>query len=204
MALKMFYLLVYPMAVAGALTVATGWRELVVACGRRWPVFHGRGAVWLAWGTAVALAFVVGRPYVREASARQQPSQVARVTTQPLYEAGKWARAHVPAACVEYLVSDGYAAYWLHLAVLGNRRMSPRTGDSRTFVLRDALVRWLTPGALPHAIAELDAVPRSVREEFEVVADFGPAAVVKRRGTSDGRCEDGSASRDPSRPAAGR
>ena len=88
----------------------------------------------------------------------------------------------MPAPCVEYLVGDDETAYWLHLAVLGNPRMSPRTGDNRTYEPTDAVVRWLTPGGLPYAIADLPALPRGVRDELDVMQAFGTAAVVRRRG----------------------
>ncbi|MGC4084890.1 MAG: hypothetical protein QM736_22945 [Vicinamibacterales bacterium] len=78
----------------------------------------------------------------------------------------------------------------LHLAVLGNPRMSPRTGDNSTYEPRDAVVRWLTPNGLPYAIVDLPAVPRDVRDELQIVQQFGTAAVAKRRGMS--ACPSGS------------
>ncbi|HXI30920.1 MAG TPA: hypothetical protein VNG89_20925, partial [Vicinamibacterales bacterium] len=54
-----------------------------------------------------------------------------------------------------------------------------------TFEPRKALVRWILPGGLPYAIADdLDALPRDIRGNVDVVAQFGRAAVVKRRGAS--------------------
>ena len=109
-------------------------------------------------------------------------------TSLALEQAGEWARAHVPIKCVEYLVGDDETAYWLHLAVLGNARQGPRTGDNATYELTPALVRWLTPGGLPYGIADLPALPSDIRNELDIVAQFGTAAVVKRRGTSS--CEE--------------
>jgi hypothetical protein len=106
----------------------------------------------------------------------------------PLYEAGMWARVNVPPQCIEYLVGDDETAYWLHLAVLGNPRMSPRTGDNSTYEPDDAVLRWLTPNGLPYGIADLAALPRGVRDELDIVQRFGTAAIVKRRGPAS--CDD--------------
>jgi hypothetical protein len=105
-------------------------------------------------------------------------------TSAPLEEAGLWAAQHVPPECVEYLVGDDETAYWLHLSVLGNPRMSPRTADTKTFEPVDAVLRWLTPGGLPYAIVDLPSIPRDVREELDILTQFGTAAVAKRRGPS--------------------
>jgi len=118
-------------------------------------------------------------------SARAAATLDARpAVSQPLFLAGTWAREHVPPSCVEYLVGDGYTAYWLHLSVLGNQWMSPRTGDNSTFSQRDAIVRWLTPGGLAYAVADLPALPADVRRDLDIIASFGSAAVAKRRGPS--------------------
>jgi len=37
---------------------------------------------------------------------------------------------------------------------------------------------------LPYAIADLNTMPRGVRDELDVVARFGTAVVAKRRGSS--------------------
>ena len=81
-------------------------------------------------------------------------------------------------------MSDPFTGYWLHLAVLGNPRMSARTGNPATFDRTAAIVRWLSPGGYPYAIADLSTLPSDVRSDLDVVADFGTAAVVKRRGPS--------------------
>ena len=107
------------------------------------------------------------------------------VVTQPVWLAGDWARTHVPPACVDYLVADGYTGYWLHLAVLGNPRAAGRALDDDTFDPKKAIVRWILPGGLPYAIAgDFDALPRDIRTNVDVLARFGPAAVVQRRGAS--------------------
>jgi hypothetical protein len=102
-----------------------------------------------------------------------------------LLEAGRWARAHVPPACVDYLVGDDDSAYWLHLVVLGNPRTTARSLASDTFEPPKAIVRWILPGGLPYAIAsDLDALPRDIRTSVDVLARFGRAAVIKRQGAA--------------------
>ena len=181
MALKMVYLAVYALAVASALALAAAWQTVVrvTSVGTGGALLRGRAGERLAWALVVLLGVAIARPLV--AAPRPKP-----VISEPLALAGQWARAHVPPACVDYLVADDYTAYWLHLAVLGNPRMSARTADADTFVSRAAIVRWILPRGLPFAIADLPALPTDVRGELDVLAQFGPAAVVKRRGES--RC----------------
>jgi hypothetical protein len=162
MALKMFFLLIYPQAVAAALTVAL----IAGAAGRR-------GAV----ASVVLIAVLAGRSL-----ASADPPKPA--ISQPVYLAGVWARDHAPPSCVEYLVADYFTAYWLHLAVLGNPRVSARTADNSTFNYTDAVIRWLTPGGLAYAIADLSTLSADVRSDLDIVAPFGSAAVVRRRGPS--------------------
>jgi hypothetical protein len=184
MALKMVYLAVYPLAVAASLTLAAAWQAVVrvseVTTGG--ALLRGCARERLAWALVMLLGIAVARPLV--AAPLPKP-----VISEPLYLAGQWALAHVQSTCVEYLVPDDDTAYWLHLAVLGNPRMSARTADDDTFVWRAAIVRWIMPRGLPFAIADLPALPKDVREELDVLAQFGPAAVVKRRG--DSRCPEG-------------
>jgi hypothetical protein len=105
--------------------------------------------------------------------------------SEPLLQAGQWARAHVNPGCVDYLVADGYSAYWLHLAVLGNARSASRSIDNDTYEPRAAIIRWIEPGGLPYAIVEdFSALPKDIRDSVDVVARFGPAAVVQRRGAA--------------------
>ena len=51
------------------------------------------------------------------------------IVSQATYEAGQWARANLPPGCVDYFTADSNAAYWLHVAVLGNLRESARTRE---------------------------------------------------------------------------
>ena len=161
MALKMLYLAVYPLAVCGGIALEEG-----IARGVR---------LQADWLLAALLIAVVGRGIVR--TPRDAP-----VVSLPLYRAGEWARAHVPPACVEYLVGHPDTAYWLHLAVLGNPRASARTADVETFDERHALIRWIDPGGFPYAIADLGTVPRDVRDASDVLVQFDAAAVLGRRG----------------------
>jgi hypothetical protein len=168
MAIKMAYLIVYPLAVAGALTVAHATDALARLTGpRRW-------LEWVSVGAVVLGVAVIARDALRH------PLTKATVSV-PLYEAGRWARLHAEPECVEYLVGQPDTAYWLHLAVLGNRRMSPRTADDSTFVGRDAMVRWINPGGLPYAVADLSILPRDVLESSDELARFGSAVVLKNR-----------------------
>jgi hypothetical protein len=166
LALKMFYLMIYPLAVAGAAAVS-------LAVGR--TARHGSV---LAWTITVALGALVARDLAL--APRPRP-----VISDSLRDAGRWTLAHLPPQCVDYLVADDDSAYWLHLAVLGNPRASPRSLDSDTFEPRLALIRWVLAGGLPYAIVEdFDALPRDIRTNVDVLARFERAAVVKRRGAS--------------------
>lgn len=172
LSLKMAYLAIYPMSVAAAVMIANAWRVLVS------PAAVDR----YAWLPAIIVALGAVR-------ALATAPRVAPVVTQPAFLAGSWATTHVPPGCVDYLVADGYTGYWLHLAVLGNPRAAGRALVNDTFEPRQAIVRWIVPGGLPYAIADnFDALPRDVRTNVDVLARFGPAAVVKRRGLST--CDD--------------
>jgi hypothetical protein len=182
MALKMFYLLLWPMAACAAVALGALWTAaagVAERIGRR-PVPR-RTLDRAAWVLVLGVLFVAARPLAR-APRRLHPLPPA--VSAPLYEAGLWARANLPAGCIEYLVGDDETAYWLHLAVLGNPRVSARTGDNSTYEPTDAIVRWLTPAGLPYAIADLTALPTDVRNELDIVQPFGSAAVARRRGPS--------------------
>jgi hypothetical protein len=172
MALKMFYLLIYPLAVLSGLTIAKAWRWSV---DRRRSSPLARDAV--AWSLLLVAIYVGWKPLFR--TARPVP-----VVSTDLYNAGRWARGHLEAACTEYLVSNGDTAYWLHLAVLGNPRSSPRTADPNTFVPARAILRWLEPGGLPYAIVHLPTLPRELLNDMNVIEEFGTAAVARRLGPS--------------------
>lgn len=174
MALKMVYLLLKPMAVCG--TVAVAWAfERGSTRARLSPSLQMLGA----GGVAVAALTLAAWPLWRQPQ-RLQPHAAA--VSSSLYDVGRWARLNLPPGCIEYLVGDDETAYWLHLAVLRNPRMSDRTGDNSTYEPNDAVVRWLSPGGLPYAIVDLQALPRDVRDELDTLHTEGTAAVARRRG----------------------
>jgi hypothetical protein len=173
LSLKMFYLAVYPLAVGIALLVAGAWRVTV----RAFDMPASR-ATALAWVLVAVVAIEVGRPLA--AAPRPRP-----IVTQPVLDAAHWAEAQMPPGCIDYLVVDGYTAYWLHLAVFGQPRASGRATNDDTFIANKGLVRWILPNGLPLAVTDnFEALPRDIRTNVDVLARFGPAAVVRRRGAS--------------------
>jgi len=175
LALKMFYLAIYPVAVAIALLLSSAWH----AATTRAPRMRTAAAAW-------ALVALIAGGAVRRVVAAPRP---APVITSSTLQAGEWARANLPPACVDYLTRDGYTAYWLHLAVFGQPRASGRATSDDTFEPQKALVRWILPGSLPYAITDdLEALPRDVRGNVDVVERFGRAAVVRRRGPAAAQC----------------
>jgi hypothetical protein len=205
MARKMFYMLLYPQAVGVAMAVGSLWHVLqgvltdpATALAPEGRFGESRRSFWLrrkgghhltllAWALPLVAAFFVARPLIGAPKSLIVAKHPA--TSLELEQAGKWAREHVEPHCVEYLVGDDNTAYWLHLAVLGNPRSGSRTGDNATYELTPALVRWLTPGGFPYALADLRVVPADIRAASDIVAQFGTAAVVRRRGPSS--CQSG-------------
>jgi hypothetical protein len=174
LALKMVYLAIYPLAVAGAVGTAIAWRAMV----------HAPAARSLAdrWQPAVLWLLLAVFGIIGARTALQVPRPTPTIS-ESLLRAGLWARANANAGCVDYLVADGYTAYWLHLAVLGNARAAARSLENDTYELPPALVRWIEPGGLPYAIVEdFSALPKDIRDNVDVAARFGRTAVVKRRG----------------------
>lgn len=189
MAIKMAYLAIYPLAVSAALALAIAWQTAMeVFPTSISPATAGHysstaeaghynpGRV-LAWAALAVLSFIVGRQTL------DMPLQKLTVS-DPLYQAGRWAREHADPACIDYIVADNHTAYWLHLAVTWNKRMSARTADDNTFIAREAIVRWIKPGGLPYAVADLDTIPKDVLAEHDEAARFGTSVVIKRRGPS--------------------
>jgi hypothetical protein len=175
LAIKMFYLAIYPMAIAIAILAADLWH----AAAARLPRLRTAPAAWLG---AAAIGVVSAIP----AAAAPRPKPVV---TEPVLQAAAWAGQHASRDCIDYLTRDGYTAYWLHLAVFGNPRASGRATDDDTFEPKKALVRWILPGGLPYAITDdLAALPRDIRDNVDVLARFGDAAVVRRRGGDASRC----------------
>jgi hypothetical protein len=85
---------------------------------------------------------------------------------------------------VGYIVDDAEQAYWLHLAVMGQPRSSPRTADLDGYTSNRAVGRWLEGAALPYAIARRELLPGEVVRDAEVVHAAGAAVVIKRPGVA--------------------
>ena len=189
MAFKTFYLFPYPLAVLALMP----WPMV-------WDTVRGAALLWwrqtwlLRAGVAIvaAMTTTVGsygayRIYRRTRGPAYTKREVAPIT-QPMLLAGVWAREHLPPACVAYLVPDDDTSYWLHLAVLRNKRISARTADNATYDLGKTILAWYAPVGLPYAIADMDALTKDIRDDLDVMERFGNAAVVRRRGPS--RCEE--------------
>jgi hypothetical protein len=197
LALKMVYLAIYPLAVAGAVGTAVAWQTIVRTVNTSGvrpgsdpgltPGFDqtgSRSAQILQWSRAV-LWLVLAVLTIAVARMAMQVPRPTPTISESLLRAGRWARANANAGCVDYLVADGYTAYWLHLAVLGNARAAARSLENDTYELPPALVRWIEPGGLPYAIVEdFSALPKDIRDNVDVAARFGRTAVVKRRGAA--------------------
>ena len=173
LARKMAHMAVLPMAVLAALPIAALHRGIaravqITARGRSAPLGPA------AWFGAFVLIAIVAR--VLSAVPQSEP-----VITENLARAGSWARDRVPPACIDYLVRSDDTAYWLHHAVIGNP-VRPKPGDpERQFFYDDVVVRWISGGGLPYAIADLALVPREIREDLEPLARFGSILVGRRR-----------------------
>ena len=161
MAFKMVYLAIYPMAALAAIGIAR------MASAVRAPQPAG-------WLVAAALLIAAVQP------ALSAPHAVP-VVNDDLYAAGKWLRINGGAACTDYLVADAETAYWLHLAVLGNPRATPRMQEVDRYDPRAAMAPWITSAGRTYAIADLRLLPAEIRSRVDVAAQFGTAAVIKRR-----------------------
>jgi hypothetical protein len=165
---KTVFLLVYPLAVLAALSLAVLTRPFRVARGAQMTL---RVASVLS-----APIVVAGLLSFRALPLRPLDSPIS----ESVYRAGLWAKAQVPASCVDYMVKQWVTGYWLHLDVLGNPRASHRM-QTETFEYRSAVSRWILPGGPPFAIVEdLPAVPADARRTMHVLHRVDAAAVVKR------------------------
>jgi len=173
MALKMVHIVVFPLSVCGAYAAAFINRALA---SRAWAfarAFSGAGAQTVAW----LLLMGCLRIEANSLSAIRRPKPVI---TEDLFQAGTWARAHVPAGCVEYLVRDDNTAYWLHLAVLGNPSQPTATSPTPVYDFPNAASRWMTNTGFPFAIVDLSSVTRDVRTGTQELARFNTVAVDRR------------------------
>ncbi len=163
LALKMMYLAIYPLAVAGAVALA-GQRALT----------------WIA-----AAALIPVAAYRITTAPKPKP-----IVTLAAWKSGLWARDHIDRACVDYLVADGYTGYWLHLAVLDNPRGTARFDDPSTFEPQKAIERWVDVVGLPYAIVDdVRGFSKTLFNGTDTVARFEPSIVIKRRGPSTCRSE---------------
>jgi hypothetical protein len=182
MAFKMVYLAIYPAAVLAAAAMASLERATLTRSRE-----HGeskgesKGAV-VGWILAAVLMIAAVRPAL-------SATRAVPVVDLDFYEAGKWTRANIGQTCVDYLVGDAETAYWLHLAVLGNPRVSERTIEMDRYEPRAAIGPWITSEGRSYAIADLRLLPDEVRSRVEIVSTFGNAAVIKRSGVMMGDCD---------------
>jgi len=179
LALKMFYLAVYPLSAAGAVALGAGWHKAVCWSSRTPLAPRLRGP--LAAGSAWALIALAGIGTARQLAAVPRP---VPVVSEALYQAGSWAREHVERGCVDYLVRSEHTGYWLHLAVLRNPREGAWMNRPDAFDPHRSMARWIEPAGLPFAIADLSILPNDVRTQVDVLAQFGGAAVIGRRGAT--------------------
>jgi hypothetical protein len=157
MAIKMLYLAVYPLTAAATLAIARALTK------PRWAAL-----------AAVAMLAISGR----HIAVMKKP---VPIVARDLWSAGLWARAHAPAACVDYLVGNEYTAYWLHLAVLGNPRSAARSTNNDTYSTSASFARWLTDDiGAPYAVAKWSLLPADIRDRVKVLHRVGDAAVIAR------------------------
>ena len=179
MALKMAHFAIYPMAAAAALALSGVWQTLARVVESAAP----DGWLKKPWAESLAWLLVVACGAATAARVMSEPRPMPAIT-EDMYRAGRWARDHVQPDCIEYLVQQDDTSYWLHLAVLGNPSQPPPEAAVPIFVYRQALVRWISGTSFPVTIADLSVIPRDVREDLDVLAQFGRAAVGRRRGTT--------------------
>jgi hypothetical protein len=166
LAYKTVHLLIYPLVLCGAIALDAGWESVI---GR----LRGRWLRPAAWAPPIAIVILL-----LETDLPRRP--LRSPITEPVHQAGLWAKAHLPSPCVDYMVQHWLTAYWLDVDILGNPREAARM--SRVGY-PEAVGRWILPGGPPFAIAErVDDLPSEVRQTMQVRARFGPAAVVECTG----------------------
>ena len=179
----MFYLpykMVYLVIPAGAVLGAFALAQVSAVAVRRWRAI---APLALCFPIVVAASLLKGRVPLRP---------LRSPISEAVYEAGRWTHDNLPAACVDYFSQHWLTGYWLHVDVLGNARVSPRT-RAESFEFRDTVAKWIEHRGLAYAIVEdLSAVPHEVREEMALLRQFGAAAVVRARRPVG--CDDGSVS----------
>jgi hypothetical protein len=124
---------------------------------------------------------VVGLAVVTVVPSAPLPSAVS----VDAYQAGRWAKVNLPSDCVDYVSDHWVSAYWLHVAVLGNPRLSPHTEQIAADwnYAQTSRERWEQATALPYAIiTDWLHAPGSVKTLSAVMYQAGSAAVVQRVG----------------------
>jgi hypothetical protein len=171
-AYKMFYFLLYLIVLFAALGLDALLRSI---------------EQWRPATRWAALAMLLPVGVATLAVQRGLPLHVFSAVTEPVYQAGLWTKAHLPNGCVDYMVDHWVTAYWLHVAILGNARATPRT-DAITNNLpgRDALAEhWAHRTGLPYAIVgDLREIPPKIRSSLRILYESRSAAVVDRQSES--------------------
>ncbi len=172
--LKVLYVSIYPLALYATLALDAIWTWPA-----RWrPSTFSIGwsrAAWLVPLTVIGLAVVTVMP----------PAPPPSAVSAEAYQAGRWAKANLPGDCIDYLSDHWVVAYWLHVAVLGNPRLSPHTEQlvADWNYAQTSRERWEQTTALPYAIiTDWPDAPASVKALSAVIYQAGPAAVVRRVG----------------------
>jgi hypothetical protein len=184
---KTLYLLVYPLAVFGAIALASLWSI---------PERFWQPARRKAWGVSAmvlpvaVLALVVGRKPTLD-----WPSAIR----EPFYEAGLWARQQLPNGCVDYVFGRWPAhrvtVLWMEVNVFGNPMESSRTNRSidKFRHRHNGRDPWTDPEMMPFAIVgDWPALPRAAKDQYVVLymSTDGSSTVVQRRGAANSACQD--------------
>ncbi len=171
---KQFYLLIYPMAICAAVTLDAICHILGNIGSSIWRICWYKLTLFLP-----ILVFIV-------AIQRGLPLQpLFSPINDQVYKAGLWAKKNIPTGCVDYWVSHWVTAYWLHVDVLGNPRISPRTEDIinvAKFNSRHDFPKYLiVNSSFSFAIIEdVNAIPLSIYSDYKLLYRFGSSAVVQR------------------------
>ncbi len=141
---KSLYLLIYPLVVLAVLAVGAGVR-----------LARARFSSLLAAGLGLALVAVTSW----SALAGGQGIRPIHVLRPEQVAAGRWAKENLDVTQVGYRTRYGITSYWLHVAILGNKRESSIT-DSFVELLPMTEVEWLQGGVWPqYLLASDDSEP---------------------------------------------
>ncbi len=168
---KMLYLLAY----LGTAIAALGLAEI-------WPIASGgwrtlRRGNWAVLGAALPVLFLI--PGIQ-----RLPWPPPRPYSVDLYRVGVWTRENLPPQCIDYVTRIWQAEYWLHLAVLGNRRDTARTNAMYASFQAPAEVRWHPAQLQPYVIVEgIHAVTPDITAGARPLFIAGEDAIFQRPGT---------------------